>query len=55
LTRQTRFELFDALGRSLLRRELPAGQTSLHVDMQAFPVGIYFARLGGESVKVIKN
>jgi photosystem II stability/assembly factor-like uncharacterized protein len=49
------FELFDALGRSLLRRELPAGQASFHVDMQQYPAGIYFARLGGESVKVIKN
>jgi len=49
------FELFDALGRSFLRRELPAGQASLHVDMQSYPAGIYFAQLGGESCKVIKN
>jgi photosystem II stability/assembly factor-like uncharacterized protein len=49
------FELFDALGRSASRQQLPAGQTSLHVDMQHYPAGIYFAHLSGESVKVIKN
>jgi hypothetical protein len=48
------FEVFDLLGRSLLRQQLPAGQAALHVNMQNYPSGIYFARLGGESVKVIK-
>ena len=48
------FELFDALGRSVFRSSLPAGQASLHVDMQQFPAGIYFARLGGESLRFVK-
>ena len=48
------FELFDLLGRSLLRRQLSAGQASLHLDMQKYPAGIYFARLGGETVRFIK-
>jgi hypothetical protein len=42
----TPFELFDALGRTLYRKELSSGQTSLHLDMQKYPAGIYFARLG---------
>ncbi len=48
------FELFDLLGRQLLHQELFAGQTSLHLDMQHYPAGIYFARLGNETVWFIK-
>ncbi len=48
------FELFDLLGRQVLREELSAGQASLHLDMQSYPAGIYFARLGNETVRFIK-
>ena len=54
LKEPTVFELFDALGRSVLRRELPAGQASLHIDMQKYPSGIYFARLGGKVIRFAK-
>jgi photosystem II stability/assembly factor-like uncharacterized protein len=49
------FELFDLLGRSLKRQQLSAGQASLHVDMQNYPPGIYFARFGGETVRFVKK
>ena len=48
------FELFDLVGRSLLRQQLPAGQASLHLDMQKYPAGIFFARLGSETVRFAK-
>jgi len=54
LKKPTVFELFDILGRSLLRQQVSAGQASLHVNMQNMPAGIYFARLGGETVRFIK-
>ena len=54
LKEPTVFELFDALGRSVLRQQLPAGQATLHVDMQKYPTGIYFARLSGNTVRVVK-
>lgn len=54
LKSQTPFELFDALGRLLLRKELVAGQSSLHLDIQQFPAGIYFARLEGEMLRFVK-
>ena len=47
------FELFDALGRSLLRQQLAVGQQTRRVDMQKYPAGIYFARLGGETVRFV--
>jgi hypothetical protein len=49
------FEVFDLLGRSLLRQEVSAGQESLHLDMQQYPPGIYFARLGTETLRFIKE
>ncbi len=48
------FHLFDLLGRELLRREVAAGERSLHLDMHEYPAGIYFARLGDETVRVVK-
>lgn len=48
------FELFDALGRSFLRQQLPAGQASLHLDMKKYPAGIYLARLGVNTIRFIK-
>jgi hypothetical protein len=55
LQESTLFELFDVFGKSLQRQQLSAGQASFLVDMQKYPAGIYFARLGWESLKVIKN
>jgi hypothetical protein len=54
LQEPTLFELFDALGRSVFHQQLPAAQASLRIDMQKYPAGIYIARLGGETVRVIK-
>jgi len=47
-------ELFDLLGRQLLRREVSAGAASLHVDMQQYPAGVYLARLGNTSQSFVK-
>ena len=54
LKESSNFELFDLLGRSVLRQQLSAGQSSLHLEMLKYPAGIYFARLGGETVRFIK-
>jgi photosystem II stability/assembly factor-like uncharacterized protein len=48
-------ELFDMLGRSVLRQQLEAGEFRLYIDMEKYPAGIYVARLGTESVKLIKK
>jgi photosystem II stability/assembly factor-like uncharacterized protein len=48
------FELFDLLGRQILHKEIPAGESSLHIDMQSYPAGVYFARLGGETIRFAK-
>jgi len=55
LKEPTVFEIFDLLGNTILHQQLSAGQTSLHQDMQKFNSGIYFARLGGETVRFIKQ
>lgn len=49
------FQLFDLLGRAIYHEQLPAGQTSFHLDMQKYPSGIYFARLGNETVRFVKE
>jgi photosystem II stability/assembly factor-like uncharacterized protein len=54
LKEPTPLELFDLLGRQLLRREIAAGEGSLHIDMQSYPAGVYFARLGGETIRFAK-
>ncbi len=54
LTSPQEFHVFDLLGRELLRHEVAAGEQSLHVDMHLYPPGIYFARLGNETVRFVK-
>jgi photosystem II stability/assembly factor-like uncharacterized protein len=51
---ETLFELFDALGRSICRQQVSPGQTLLHIGMQKYPAGIYFARLGTETIRFVK-
>ena len=55
LTQQTEFQLFDALGRSLYKENISPSTTSLYLDMHQYPSGIYFVKLGQETVKFIKQ
>jgi hypothetical protein len=50
-----KFELYDVIGRLIVRFEIPEGETSLHLNVQKYPAGIYFARIGSEIARFIKK
>jgi hypothetical protein len=48
-----RFAVYDVLGRTVLRRDLPvapAGRVSLEIDVSRLPEGVYLARIEGGNV-----
>lgn len=48
-------EVFDALGRRMVK-EVIAPQTSSHrLDVRSYPPGVYYARLGSQTVRFIKQ
>ncbi len=55
LEAQKIFQIYDILGKELFHTLIPAGESKLQINLQTYNPGVFFARLGNNTVKLIKN